>query len=282
MTLAATALVLSAALLHALWNAILKVSGERLLTMAVLLGVGATLAALALPFVPAPSPTAWRYLWGTFIIHQIYFIGLLKAYEHGDFSLAYPIARGSAPALVALVSGALLDEPLAPAVLFGVVTISFGIMTLTLDREVFRRTSRRSWFYIALTAVSIAVYTVVDGSGVRQCENPLTYVLWMTAIEGAPIALYAVITRRRYIGVFAKKHGKQALIAAIAAPVAYGMVLYAYTLGPIAASASLRETSVLFAAWFGSRVLREHRGNRRIVASVVILVGMVLIHGARH
>ena len=97
-------LVLLAAVLHASWNVLVKIGGDRLLVQTTVIGTGSVACALALPFVALPPAAAWPYVVASVVIHNAYFFFLLRAYAHGDLSQVYPIARGTSPLVVALLA----------------------------------------------------------------------------------------------------------------------------------------------------------------------------------
>ena len=134
MTSTVFAMVLSAALLHAIWNALVKVHGDRLVVMAMITVSAGIISVFALPFVAFPAPAAWPYIWGSLILHNAYYLFLVMAYRYGDLSHVYPLARGSAPLIVAGLSVALVGESLTRQGFLSVGIISLGVMSLTLTR----------------------------------------------------------------------------------------------------------------------------------------------------
>jgi drug/metabolite transporter (DMT)-like permease len=275
-----TGLVLVAAVLHASWNAILKGSRGKLLSLATMIAAGGGVCLLLIPFVPLPASDAWIFLGLSTVLHVGYYLFLIGSYRVGDLSHVYPIARGFGPLLVALLSPILIEERLTVGELAAVATISAGIASLAWVSGA--RANPRSFsvptFFALGTGVFIAAYTIVDGLGVRAAGRPLSYILWMNALEGTPLFVYVLATRFREFRKFAAGEGRLAAGAGVMAAVAYGLVIWAFSLGAIAPIAALRETSVIFAAWIGARLLGEPFGRRRILAATIVAIGILLLH----
>src|SRR5688572_24436854 len=178
-------LILLSAVIHATWNALVKSeSGDRLVTFALVMGVGSVIGLMFAPFVAVPRAEAWPWLITSVIIHMFYYFFLLQAYAHGDLSFVYPIARGLGPLLVALFSGALLSEHLSLREAVGVVLVSIGIAGVAFGHGLPRGLDFRAAGFAALTGLTIAGYTVTDGSGARISEDPLAYIVWLNILEG--------------------------------------------------------------------------------------------------
>lgn len=268
--------VLLAALMHASWNAIVKQSGEPVLTFAVVIAMGA-LYLPALPFVPPPRPEALPYLATTTAIHHLYYFLLLAAYRWGDLSQVYPIARGTAPLLVAAGSFAIAGEPLAPRALAGVSLICVGIFSL-LPRSVCSdpRSARGVSFALA-TGVVIAGYTLCDGLGVRRAGEPLSYVMWGNVLGAIPYPLVVFYRQRARLPAFLRAGGRRAALGGAVAVGAYSIAVWAMSQAGLALVASLRETSVVIAAVIGARWLGEPFGLRRVLASSCVLAGVAVL-----
>ncbi len=272
-------LVLLAAVLHATWNAFIKAGGDRLAVMALTVGLPALPCALALPFVPPPLPASWPFLFGSIVVHTAYFASLIYTYRHGDLSQVYPIARGTAPVLVAAAAWIWAGEALRPREMLGVAVVSLGILSLAWGRgHVLRAGEAGSIAFALLTSVSIALYSVTDGIGVRNAGSAISYILWLFALEGWPLFLYALWRRRGRIGVSFLPNLKIGFGAAAISTLAYGIVIWAMSLGAMAHVVALRETSVVMAAAIGAMALKEPFGLRRIAAAATVAAGAVLLN----
>jgi drug/metabolite transporter (DMT)-like permease len=272
------ALVLLAALLHACWNAVVKSDSDRLVSMGLVMLAGALLGLAVVPFVPFPDPVAWPYLAASVLIHNFYYFFLLKAYRWGDLSHVYPISRGLGPLLVALASGRLIGEHLAPHEIGGVVLVSFGIASLAFGHGLPRGKEWRPVIYAVLTGVTISAYTIADGLGARHAGNALSYIAWLNVVEGPWVFLLAVALRRGGIVLYLRRSWWRGFAGGIVATCAYGIAIWALSLGAMAHVAALRETSVIFAAAIGAILLHEGFGYRRIVAAAIVAAGLVLMN----
>jgi drug/metabolite transporter (DMT)-like permease len=272
------ALVLLAALLHACWNAVVKSDSDRLVSMGLVMLAGALLGLAVVPFVPFPETVAWPYLAASVLIHNFYYFFLLKAYRWGDLSHVYPISRGLGPLLVALVSGRLIGEHLAPHEIAGVVLVSCGIASLAFGHGLPRGKEWRPVIYAVLTGVTISAYTIADGLGARHAGNALSYIAWLNVVEGPWVFLLALAMRRGGIVLYLRRSWWRGLAGGVVATCAYGIAIWALSLGAMAHVAALRETSVIFAAAIGAILLREGFGYRRIVAASIVAAGLVLMN----
>jgi phosphonate utilization associated putative membrane protein len=270
------AAVLFGALLHASWNAMVKSSSDKALDTALIHVLGSVVALPLLLVVGLPNAASWPYIAASLVIHIGYYIALTGAYKHGDLGLTYPLMRGTAPLLVALSASLTLGETLSPLSWAGVLGVSCGVLALGLSRHAMD--SPRAVAFALSNAVVIAVYTVVDGLGVRQSGNALQYVAILFVLDGWPFGL--MVLRRRGMSVawpYARRRAPLALVGASASLGSYGIALWAMTRAPVATVAALRETSVLFAALLGSWLLKEAFTVRRAVGTAAIVAGVMAL-----
>ena len=270
-------LVLTAALLHAVWNAMVKSHGSPEYSIAAFQLVGSVLCLTVVPFVPAPHPDSWPMLLASVLIHNVYYFSLAQAYRTGDLSQVYPLFRGLAPVLVAAGAAVMADEWLSPGTLVGIVMVSAGVSSLALFKGVFGRVSTHALAWGLFTSVLIAMYTIVDGLGVRVAGNSLSYILWLFVFEVVPIACILLIFRRKTWFNYMRSNLPTIIVGGTAASVAYGLVIFAMSLGAMAVVSSLRETSVIFAAIIGSMFLREPFGAARIRAAALVTAGIIVM-----
>lgn len=273
--LSLTIAVLCAAVTHAIWNAIAHSIKDQLLAFA-LIGVGAVTISIPLIIVsPLPHANAWPYLMASVVIHVFYTLGLMRANRLGDFSQVYPIARGTSPLVVTILAAAFVHErPTLPA-LAGVVVVSAGLALLVFGGK---RPGRAAMLAAIGTGLTIAAYTTVDGVGVRASGTATGYIGWLLLLQGLTVPLYALVRRRSVL----RQHSWRVLgsgwLAGALSVLAYGLVLWAQTRGPLAPIAALRETSVIFGAIIGTLVFREPFGRTRIAATIVVSAGILLLN----
>lgn len=272
------ALVLFSALVHASWNAMGKDSGDRLALSAVLYGTMALAALAAAANVAPPALASWPFLALSVVLHNLYFLVLLLTYRDADLSQIYPIARGTAPPLVAVLSTAIAGDRLGGGQWLAVGLISAGVLSLALDRRTLGRGTAGSILFVLMTGVLIGLTTFVDALGLRVAESVFGYIFWLQALSGPPfVGLVVVLGRLRPKRISIRLCGRGALAGLLAA-VSTSALLWALSLGAMAPVAALRETSVIFATVIGALALGEPFGRRRIAAAAVVAAGVVLLN----
>jgi len=270
-------LVLLAALLHASWNAMAKSGGTPQFSIASYRFVNAIWCLPLLFFFPLPLAASWPMLLASTIIHTAYYYTLSKSYRSGDLSQVYPLFRGLAPVLVVLGAALMANEYLSAGAMLGIGLVSAGLISITFAGGALGKIPGPALRWGLATSVLIAAYTVADGMGVRAAGNPFSYILWLFIFEPIPIGLWLLATDRAgWFGYMRAKPGK-ITAGALAAATAYAMVIYAMSVAPMALVSSLRETSVIFAALIGTLMFREPFGRQRIIAAILVCLGVVLI-----
>lgn len=270
-------LVLFGAALHATWNAIIKAGSDTLLDTILVTCGAASIAALALPFVPLPEKASWPYLAASVAIHFGYFSLVALAYRTGELSYAYPIMRGSAPPLTAVVAAVIVREPMSLGAWLGIALISAGILTLTGDSWRSGRLHFATCGFGLLNAIVIVAYTLVDGIGVRLAGNAWSYILWLFVLIPFPLLGLVLLTRPRAFVTQLHTRWKPGFLGGVCTTSSYGLALWAMTVAPIALVAALRETSVIFGTVFASLFLKERFGLVRYLAAAAVTAGAVAI-----
>lgn len=278
MSLSVIGLLIVSALLHATWNALVKTGGDRLIIMALLSGSSGVIGLFLTLFFPLPAPAAWPFIAATSVIHIGYIWFLTKAYDHGDLGVVYPIARGVAPLLTAVGAMVFGGEFLSGPSLAGVVIIAAGIMSLALaGRDNKARGSLEAVYYALATGCFIASYTLVDGFGVRASGTIGGYTAWLFALHGLPLVIMVMFIRRGGLVRAVRQNWKTGAVGGALSIAAYGIVIWAFTLGAIAPVAALRETSVVFAVIIAAVHLKEGFGVRRVLSALLVLSGIILL-----
>lgn len=269
-------LVLLAALMHASWNALTKASGDPLVTITVITTTGGLCALPLVIGLPFPGPEVWPWLSLSAVIHYVYQLSLIRTYQLGDLSQVYPIARGLAPLGVACLAAIGSDEVLQPGQVVGLALASGAIVSLGSSRAPGVST-RRAVAMAVLTAGLIGSYTYSDGRGVRTADHAAIYIGWSFLLGCIPLLVTTTCLRWSEGLASVRRVGVHAFGGGLMATLGYAIALWAMSRAPMASIASLRESSVLFAAFLGSRMLGESFGRRRIVSAFVLVVGLVLV-----
>lgn len=266
----------AAAVAHASWNALAKSAPDQWAVFAVL-GVsefGCAVVLLALGQLP--SAAAWPYLLISTALHVPYVLGLLLAYQDGDLGQVYPVARGTAPVLVAVVAPLLTGEVLSPAAAAGVAVVALGLVSLA-GRPT-GRAARRALLLAVAVGVAIAAYSLSDGLGVRHSHSALGYAAALFALQGLAVPVAVLLSgRRRAVLAALPRCWWRGALAGVLSVTAYSLVLWAQARTGLALVAALRETSVVVAALIGAVLLREGFGRRRVLASLLVAAGAILI-----
>ena len=277
-------IVLLAAVFHATWNAVVKGGADSLLAQTVVINVAALLGLCALPFLPFPAAASWPWLLASVAIHLLYFLVLTASYDRGEFSQVYPIARGSAPLMVAAAAPFLFGESMSLFGSIGVCVISLGILSLAWSPELFRRRPQKPLLLALMTGVTIMGYSLVDASGVRLAAAAMGdagafgYIAWLFFLCGPVLAAVALPRRRGRLAGFLRGDRGRSIGGGFVAGGAYSLVLWAFSLGAVASVTALRETSVVIAAIIGAVLFRESFGARRILSAVAVAFGVVLLN----
>ncbi|MGD1876056.1 MAG: EamA family transporter [Kiloniellaceae bacterium] len=272
----AVALVLSAALLHATWNAIVKGTRARALILAAVAATNGTVGLGLLLWAETPAPASWPYIAASSIIHYAYYYFLALAYKWGDLSRVYPISRGIAPLLVSLGALIFAGEQLSALGWGGVALISAGISILAFFSKGPSIPDPRSTLAAIATGLIIASYSITDGIGVRLSGSPFGYMGWLFVTEFLVTAFVFARLRPRMTPE-ARATLRAGYFGGFCAVAAYGLVIYANTLAPLGMVSALRESSVIIAALFGVVIFRERPWISRIAAALTVGAGVLVL-----
>jgi drug/metabolite transporter (DMT)-like permease len=269
--LLATVYALTAAVLHAGWNLFAKRSGDPFIALwGQFLIAGAAGAVLLLVFGGVPAG-AWTFAAISGFVHIVYVVALGWAYEHGDFSLAYPLARGGGALLAGIGGLILLGDDLHWLSIAAIVVVVTGMALLAVG-------SAWAEVWAALVvAVTIGAYTVSDSHAAREYDSR-TYIFATQAACAVGVTSAGLARGRgRDLVSFLSTTWRRTTIAAAMTIAAYGLVLLAVRRAPVGYVAALRESSVLLAVFIGSRYLGEGKTRVRYLAAALIVTGLVLL-----
>jgi drug/metabolite transporter (DMT)-like permease len=276
----AIALLLTSAALHALWNLLLKQSSEKYVAMGWQVIISGILSILALFFTGLPPRSMWLFALISMTLEAIYFVLLSFAYSDHDFSLVYPVARGTAPALVVLWSFVFLREIPSTGGFVGIAMIICGLAIIGATSFFQPHEGKPQFKGIAIAlsiALIISIYTLVDGFAVKH-GPVLPYALSMFAL--VPVLTTPVIVRHYGWGHFiegVRRQPARLILVGILGVIAYLFALFAYSMAPVNYSEAIREVSVVMGAFAGWQFLGEKLGKIRVVGAAVIFAGIVLI-----
>ncbi|MFY9652385.1 EamA family transporter [Trebonia sp.] len=299
-----TLAVLAAAVTHATWNAIAHGIKDQLLAFG-LIGAGGILVAIPLVILsPFPLSACWPYLLASIVIHVFYNLLLMRSYRYGEFGQVYPLARGTSPLVVTVLAAVFAAERPSVAQVAGVLVVSCGLVLLVLAgrRAAARGGSgggsgsgsdggsgggagrggglgRPALVAAVGTGLTIAAYTTVDGLGVRLSGSSVAYIGWLMLLESLCVPAWALARRRHVLlSGTSRRVLWSGLLAGGLSVLAYGLVLWAQTRGDLAPIAALRETSVIFGAVIGTVVFHEPFGRWRIAATLLVVIGVLLLN----
>jgi drug/metabolite transporter (DMT)-like permease len=265
--------ILFAALLHAGWNALVKLGLDRFSSVLLLALVQGGIALLLLPVFGLPAPAAWPWVLLGSALHSGYKLFLIRAYGHGDLSQVYPLARGTAPLIVTIASALFLHEAPPMLRIAAVLAIAGGIMLMA-GRGGLGRTAL---LWALGTACFTASYTMADGVGARLAGDASAFAMWMFALDGLVMLGFGLALRGRGAIAALRPAWRSGAAAGAMSLGSYWIAIWAFTRAPLAMVAALRETSVLFALLIAFFLLRESVAPRRWAAGALIMAGIVLM-----
>lgn len=267
--------VLGAAFLHALWNALIKGGKSKVGSMVILSVMEIPIGIAVVATRPWPPAEVWPWVIAAGCTHFAYKFFLTYAYEQGDLSRVYPIARGAAPMIVAVVGAVFLSDVLQLPEYLGILTLGFGILLMA--RGVFTDGESRRLLPFAIgSACATASYTLIDGLGARVSGDAVAYVGWIFIVDGALFATGMVALKGRGMLAGGAREWTLGAAASVASYGAYAISVWAMTVAPIALVAALRETSILFAVMIGWLLFGERMNPLKAVAAVLIVLGVIV------
>jgi len=279
MPLTALGLLLIAGALHAGWNLLIKRSDQKQVFMWWGLAAGVVCFAPLIWLSPPLPSRIWPYLAASALVEAAYFMALTWAYQQADFSLVYPLARGTAPALLALWAVLFLHERPTPGGLAGLALLIAGLLVVAGPTGWLRRGVWHTNGTLAalMTAGCISIYGVIDGAAMRLAD-PAPYLIALLALTAA-LTGPAVLARygRSAVGEEWRAHWRRIILAGVSSMAAYGLVLRAYALAAVSYAGAVREIGIVFAALIGWRWLGEEFGATRTAGAILIFLGIMLI-----
>ncbi|MFT4960733.1 MAG: drug/metabolite transporter (DMT)-like permease [Paracoccaceae bacterium] len=274
--------VIAAAILHAVWNASIKDSGDKFVNMAAVILGQAPLAALTLLFVPIPVFDSLPYLLVGIALHIGYQFFLPLSYKYGDLTLVYPIARGVAPLIVAGISVLFLGVELNTVEIIGVLTIGTGIMSLALVRKSDGQRNGKAVGLALITGCFIASYSLVDGTGARIAGTAIGFYGLLALGSTLGYSVILSVWKPGTLRLAWRSRKLKGLLGGSASFIAFSLVIWAFTQAPIALVTALRETSIIFALLIGVFVLKEKLDLMKVVSTMITVGGAIIMKFSKH
>lgn len=280
MSISAIGLLLAAAVLHAGWNLLLKRAGGSYAHLWWALALSSLICLPVLFFYPVIPAKVWPFLIASSLVEAAYYATLASAYQQEDFSLVYPIARGTAPALLAVWAIVFLKENPTSGGFIGLAVLSSGLMITGSSKWLMQRTqvgSYKGLVLAGLVAVIISIYSAIDGAAVKLVDAiPYTVIVFiLTAVFVTPVILRQHGWKE--IWSVGRQHWLQDAIIGILSLLAYMLVLVVYSFAPVSYAGAIREISIVLGALAGWVWLKEKFGFVRVIGALVIFTGILVI-----
>ena len=270
-------LVIFAAILHAIWNAMVKNFEDKVISVSAIVFGHMPMAVVVMLFVPLPTLESVPYIILSAIIHQGYQYNLITAYKLGDLTKVYPIARGTGPIVATLLSIVFLGLLISKFQILAIVLICFGIIILGLFSENSVK-NNKAVFYSLATGFFIGLYSLADGHGARISLSPLSFLGWSFILNA--LIFPFVLKSMNYSNVFRRVMKEAKLIFWVGGTmsyIVYGIVVWCFTKAPIPIVGALRETSILFSILIGFFFLREGITFVKVVSILIIFSGILFL-----
>ena len=269
--------VILAAILHAGWNFLVKASANKQTSMTAVVFGHVPAALVCLTVAPRPELASLPYIGAGAVLHVGYQLFLSRAYQLADFSMVYPIARGMAPLLIAVFSWLVLDIPLGGIGTVAVVSIAAGLAGLAVAGG----SGAASWSLDAisaalLTGVFIASYSLIDGLGAVHAATALGFYAWLSLLNAALMMVFMLGKNPRILTDILQDGKLPFAVGGSMSFTAYALVIWAFTMAPIAIVSAVRETSIIFGLLAGRWLLSERVGKAQFVSVFLIAGGAAL------
>ncbi len=267
-------LVLFATVMHAVWNGMVKNHPDKVVAISSIVFGHFPLSIIAIILLPVPSLDCIPYIITSAIIHQGYQWYLLSAYQIGDLTKVYPIARGFGPLVATIISILILGLFLDSIIIFSILLICVGIMILGLfDKE------NKNFKVLQLslfTGFFIGLYSLIDGYGARVSLSAIVYMSWSFILSSLLFLVVLRIKKQKNIIQNVVKKGKKIFwIGGSLSYIIYVIVVWAFTKAPIPMVAALRETSIFFSILIGYFFLQEKITTTKVISIILIVIGVI-------
>ncbi len=268
-------LILFAALCHAGWSTIVK-HHHSFSIMGMTSIVEIFVFTPLVFFVPFPPLEIWYLIIASVMLHGFYRLSVVYSYKLGDLSFVYPIARGGSSLLIAMLTLIMLQDHISLLGFAGISIVCTGIFLISYSKN--HKFNFNAFILASSTALLIAFYTIVDGMGVRLSENKFSYIFWIVLLNGIPLLLISIFSKEKLLSNLNTKIISWGILAGILAILSYGIVIWSMKFIEIAYVSSIRETSIVIATLIGFFILGEKQAKRRMVPSLFVLGGIIILY----
>ena len=270
-------IVILAAFLHAIWNAMVKKEDDKYFSLTAIVLGHVPISIVVIFLTPTLSIQSIPYIFASAIFLAGYEWCLLSAYRLEDYTKVYPIARGIAPIIIVILSLLLLNINISRFELIGILVISFGIIILGFQNiRTFKNYS--AIVYAVATGIFISCYSILDSFGGRLSNSPLNYTAWLMILNAIFFSILLKIMNMPTVPLKVLNKGKKIFfIGGTLSYIVYGTIVWAFTQAPVPLVAALRETSIIFALLIGTFFLKEKFTFLKAVATFIIFFGVVLL-----
>ena len=270
-------LVIFAAILHAIWNGMVKSFEDKVVSVSAIVFGHVPIAIIVMFFLPLPTLESVPYIILSAIIHQGYQYNLISAYKIGDLTRVYPIARGTGPIVATIISIIFLGLLITKFQILSIVLICFGIVILGIFSERLIKNNKVIFFSLA-TGLFIGLYSLVDGHGARISQSPLSFLGWSFILNATIFPFVLEFMGHKKVFSRALKEAKLIFwVGGTLSYIVYGIVVWAFTKAPIPLVGALRESSIVFSVLIGFFFLKERITFIKIVSIVIIFIGVFLL-----
>tara|TARA_B100001250_G_scaffold148463_1_gene127181 strand:+ start:438 stop:1280 length:843 start_codon:yes stop_codon:yes gene_type:complete len=270
-------LVIFAAILHAIWNGMVKSYKNKIISVSAIVFGHVPIAAFVMLFLPLPTLESVPYIILSALIHQGYQYNLISAYKIGDLTKVYPIARGTGPIVATIISIIFLGLLITKFQILSIALVCFGIIILGIFSESLIK-NNKVIFYSLATGLFIGLYSLVDGHGARISQSPLSFLGWSFILNAMifPFVLKFMGHKKVFSSVL--KEAKLIFwVGGTLSYIVYGIVVWAFTKAPIPLVGALRESSIVFSVLIGFFFLKERLTFLKIVSILIIFIGVALL-----
>ena len=267
-------LVIFAAILHSIWNGMVKSYKDKVISVSAIVFGHVPMAILLILFLPLPNLDSVPYIILSAIIHQGYQYNLISAYKFGDLTKVYPIARGTGPIIATIISIIFLGLVITKFQTLSIILICFGIIILGIFNKSSIKNNKAVTYSLA-TGFFIGVYSLTDGYGARISQSPLSFLGWSFVLNAMIFPF--VLKYMGYSNVFNTVIKKAKLIFWVGGSlsyIVYGIVVWSFTKAPIPLVGALRESSIVFSILIGFFFLKERITIIKILSILAIFTGV--------